>query len=141
MNSENNNNPDNVNKTEDSLFSDIPELISDSEFESDAESDTISETDYSDIPELISIHEDEDENVYESDTLSETDYSDMPDLISSYQLQLINNLCKRIQNNNNFFSEPETDSDSDYNELNNPTNNSEVHDIHDYDYDSMDDVD
>jgi len=115
MNFENNNN---LNSTEDSLFSDItqsindydseyedsseysdsitdysdmPELINDSENESDLES----ETDYSDMPELINDSENE------SDLESKTDYSDMPELISIEQLELINNLRKPFINDQN----------------------------------------
>ena len=98
MNYENNNNPNNVNSTEDSLFSDMPPLISDSDSDSDSEyenesSDTDSENDAINayMPELISDYESEDE--------SETDYSDMPELISMEQLELINNLCKPFINN------------------------------------------
>ena len=50
---EHNNNPNNINTTEDSLFADMPELIS------DTDSEPYSDTDYSDMPELISIDETE----------------------------------------------------------------------------------
>ena len=46
MNSENNNNPNNVNTTEDSLFADMPGLISDSEYDSEYESEVEIEYEY-----------------------------------------------------------------------------------------------
>ena len=111
MNSENN--PNNVNTTEDSLFSDMPALISDTESESDTESDM----DYYDMPQLVSDTEydnvnipddnnedDEDDDANssdEEDNKSETDYSDMPELITLEQLELINSLCKPFINNQN----------------------------------------
>ena len=110
MNSENNNNPNNVNTTEDSLFSDMPALISDTESESDTESN------FSDMPQLVSDTEYDNVNIPdynnedeyddanssdEEDNKSETDYSDMPELISLEQLELINSLCKPFTDNQN----------------------------------------
>ena len=118
MNSENNNNPNNVNITEDSFFADMPALVSDSESGSEYESESESESEYeyeSDV---------EYESPSDSEVESETDYSDMPDLISLEQLELINNLCKPFVNNQNlqnslneipiYTIDSEDDSDDDF---------------------------
>ena len=81
--------------------------IDDRDLITDNESEPDSETDYSDMPDLVSYNE------YPYNT-NNTDYSDMPELISAYQLKIINNLCKIIQNTddiNQYISELETDFD------------------------------
>ena len=111
---EHNNNPNNVNTTEDSLFDDMPELISDSELESDTEEELQSHTDYtdySDMPELLSDTESEPEFEPESDT----DYSDMPELISIDETELINRLrysFQSLQHTNKFSIDSEDSEDS-----------------------------
>jgi len=110
---EHNNNPNNVNTTEDSLFDDMPELISDAELESDTEEELQSHTDYSDMPELLSDTESEPEFEPESDT----DYSDMPELVSIDETELINRLrysFQSLQNTNKFSIDSEDSEDSKY---------------------------
>ena len=102
MNLDNNNtnNPNNINNTENSLYdeefyADMPDLISDNE------SEPYSETDYSDMPALVSYND----YYY---------YSDTNDLINAYKLELINKLCRTIQNTNEinqYISEPELETE------------------------------
>ena len=114
---EHNNNPNNVNTTEDSLFDDMPELISDTELDYDTEEELQSHTDYSNMPELLSDTESEPESKLESDT----DYSDMPELVSIDETELINRLAysfQSLQHTNKFSIDSEDSEDSEEDEDN-----------------------